>query len=379
MGPEFHQLEFRWTDEGQRGFSVIAYSESSEPRLWQDRLQGLARPPKIQQPTTVVYKIIGNEAVIMFRHTLGVVRDPSSDTGPIARRPEHSPRPGGRGTLVARALVGPAESLPTWVALACGYLGRPTSLIPPPGQARPGELLPAIPAALLEAEADAVVSELDGLARGDPALVPLVTATLAHPSTPLILQVPEAEVGGQSTAALLWGLWRVVAVYLDGTWSWTFSTGEPPAGNTDPSVLPHLVVRGLPRLGDPRATAQRSETIVQPRDPPPVATALDQEVVAGLLVAAYRALPVGIFSDRLRAICAASNGLAARLAATTEQFREYRPRPPERSHRPRPEPDQGGRQHRWISDRSSYGGWAGDGAEPARPGVALSAGSSPRS
>jgi hypothetical protein len=317
MSQEFDQLEFRWTGEDHRGYSVIASSNSRDSKYWETVLQPLARPPKVQRSATVVYKIFGEEAAIIFRRIQGppVARDALRAGQPILDAQ--------RNTLVARALVGPADLLSPPIALACAALGFPSCLSPSPGEVREGETLPAVLLSDLEAEVKETIAELDGLAREDQALELLVAEVLTAPATPLTLQLPEDLIGSETATALLWGLWRTTHRFLAEVPDWSFSTGEAPAGNTDPGQLPHLVVQGLPRPGDQRPAAQRDEVIIQPRTVDAEVGSLERAPTARLLVAAYRGLPVDTFLRRLDDAAAAGGSLDGRLMAIREKLREF--------------------------------------------------------
>src|SRR5260370_36631308 len=153
---------------------------------------------------------------------------------------------------------------------------------------------------------------------------------MTEPMYPLNLQLPEKEVGTESTRALLWGLWRTMSGVLAVVpgWQWIFSTGEEPSGNTDPGSLPQLIVRRLPRSDDPRPSAQRDERVVQPRMTYATMVRSDRAAAAGLLAAAYRALTIETFSKRLHNICTAGDTLAERLAAIPEELSEFRAESP---------------------------------------------------
>jgi hypothetical protein len=322
VGVEINQLEFRWTGEGQRGFSVVASSNPPDVGMWEERLRQVARPPAMRCPTSVVYQTFGAEAAIVFRHIMGMNTLAGLYPGQTEMSHTDGPPEPSRASLVARALVGPLGLLEPDLALACGALGLPRFLDPPPGQAQEGDLLPAFLSEDLRmrAQADNLFAQLDESARDHPALSHLVAAVLDRPATPLVLQVPEAHIGQNSTASLLWGLWRITHPILGSARDWGFSTGEPPAGNTDPSLLPDLVVRSLPLPGDPRPVVQRDELTIRPWTTGAETNRYQTEALAELLVTGYRQLPVQAFLDRVREVSAVGGTLADRLAAIADRL-----------------------------------------------------------
>ena len=322
------QVELRWTDEGQRGFSAIAYSERYESSLWAARLQPIARPPKIQQSATVVYEVFGGDAVVIFRFLMQPT-DLDGSTGEWGSL--SAGMPSARDNLVARAIVGPLELITPEIALVLSFLGRPDFINPPPGKVLERDRLPILASAVLEDAVQRVSPRLDELARRDKALESVIATALTEPLCPVNLQLPETEVGTESTTALLWGLWRttnrVLAVIPD--WQWTFSTGEEPSGNTDPGSLPQLIVRRLPRPDDPRPSAQRDQRVVQPRMTYGSIGRSDAAATAAhFLAAAYRTLPIEDFSKRLHNICTARNTLVERLALIPAELSEFRAESP---------------------------------------------------
>ena len=320
------QVELRWTDEEQQGFSIVAHSETFDSDRWKRRLKPIARPPKIKQSITAVYKIFDEEAALIFRLS---TQPPDSAEFPDEQDSLHASEQTARDDLITRVLVGPRELLKPEVALASSFIGCPEFLAPPPGKVAEKTVLPALQPAILDAEIQPIPSKLDALARKDPALDSLIEAALTAPTIPLTLQLPEHEVGTQSTIGLLWGLWRTANPILADlpSWQWSFSTGEAPLGNTDTSPLPNLIVHRLRNSDDPPPTVQRTQRIVKPRASDTADKTTEEAIAAHLLATAYRSLPINDFSDRLQNIRAYGITRAARLAAIPVELNDFRKNP----------------------------------------------------
>jgi hypothetical protein len=317
MTATIEQLEFQWTEEGQQGFSVIASSMTpDQTELWAARLRPVARPPAVEQPVTVVYAVFDTEAAVMFRFP------PLPPDAAAAQPHEYS----NKDLPVTRALVGPAEVLkpPIAIALADHIVRGSGILWPPPGRVVHGDVLDGLSAETLEAELDSTMRQLDGRARvqfdgharaGLP-LEPVIATVLTDPWLPLTLQVPDDKMGLESAAAMLWGLWRTTRVFLDLVpgWEWSFSTGEPPPGDTKQSDLPHLVVRPLPTPSDPLPSVTRPESVVQPWGDSTVAADIHVVNAARAFAACYRELDVDGFNAQLERIRDSGDTFGSRIA-----------------------------------------------------------------
>jgi hypothetical protein len=282
------QIEFRW--QPVRDMSAVAWSfeDSVQADGWSTRLAGAVRPATPDRlqgvpEASFFYHSPGDQyAGLIWRH-FDLRAEALADDG--ARRP-----------LVARAIVGPAAVLTPELAMTLCRAAPLTRSGPRPGQVSAMQRLPRLPAADLAAQAADTAVELDESACREPGLARLIAAALRRGATPLGVLLPGREmVASPKDSAqllLLWGLWRTVSslVAPSGEQSppgrgWSFSTYEPPLGDTDPAELPAIVFRSQEQQRQP--VNMREEVVVQPRRPEPDAGDMHSEL-AEELVLAYR-------------------------------------------------------------------------------------------
>ena len=282
------QLECRWR-QGKDLYAIASSAQTpATAQAWFLRLAGFARPDRPGDagvpPASFVYQVFqdGTSAVIWRKW----------DPGAIALGADSERQP-----LVARILVGNAATLPSATALALCTLDWSTIAGPAPGQVRDGERLPVIRAAELAELADGAGNWLEAAARQTEGLDHLIAAALREPQVPLSVQLPEQEMaqppGEGPQAPLLWGLLQTVRPLLAGAdgpglgmRGWTFSTYEPPLGNTDTRWLTDIVFRV--QKPSRQAHSVRDEIMVRPRDGGPAAGTDLCAGIARLLMVAYR-------------------------------------------------------------------------------------------
>jgi hypothetical protein len=285
---EIQQFECRW--QPTEDFSPIAASTTiGSAQGWFARLALWVRPaqPDVGVPAeSVRYEIFGDgAAALAWRHwnAEAIVLEDQTD-----RRP-----------LVARVLVGDARLLSPKLAMVLCRAGLPEAIGPRPGMVKPGEPLPAIePRDLLDL-VHSTAAELDQVASIEHGLDRLIAAALSESTTALSIQLPQRvivrppQVGSQ--APLLWGLWRTVFLLLQGSdaWppgkrGWSFSTYEPPFGDTDIRGLADIVFRAK-QVMQP-AMNVRKEITVRPHDAREPVAPQSCDILAETLVRALQKL-----------------------------------------------------------------------------------------
>ncbi|HET9898780.1 MAG TPA: hypothetical protein VFQ44_27985 [Streptosporangiaceae bacterium] len=316
-----HQIEFRWQPD--KDFSAIASSFDGQElnRAWSARITGPGRPatpdPRSGVPErSVAYlNFPAGMAALVWRHY-------QRDARPLYRQAARQP-------LVARALIGESSWLTAGLAMAMCHVDYVGRLSPPAGQVEPDARLEPIDSSGLVDALQPQARILDSLARHEQGLMSLVATALRHPGSPLSIVLPGAELAGppESSAAvpLLWGLWRTTAPLLvpGGLTSprgWSFSSYEPPLGNSRTGGLPAIVFRSQEQeRRDLPPLSYRAEVTVRPRDP--VRDDDHAGLVAQALTAAYRAVPAGKIWRHLKRTAVRWPELSDRLKAIERDFR----------------------------------------------------------
>jgi hypothetical protein len=315
------QVEFRWQEGRDLSPRASSFDSAAETRGWFGRLAGLVRAaaPDLSQGVpgrSAAYQTFaddGTAALIwrLYEPGASAVYDQS------ARTP-----------LVARAFIGRLDVLTPGVAIALCRSDVIDRLSPQPGDAAVEYGLSPLLAGDLVAEAKLLMEGLDEQGRLEEGLATLIAAALRDRDVPLSVVLPGPELTQPlrdcPQLTLLWGLWRTTAQLLAGPdairkpgGGWSFSTYEPPPGDTETRGLPAIVFRGQ-SAGRARK-AGRVESRVEPRALR--SNADDSDVVAGLLADAYRTLGGHELEQLLHAIASEHDGVDGRLDACRRRLR----------------------------------------------------------
>jgi len=323
-----HQIEFRWQPDKDLSPIASSFESTDITQSWFARLAGIIRPftpdSSLGVPgRSLVYQTFAERsAVIVWRHY---------ETDAITLQDKTARRP-----LVTRALLGDVGVLRPEVAMALCRANQATVLTPLPGRVQVGAGLPLIPVRVLASLPTTIMSGLDESACEEQGLNCLIAAALRHLDTPLSIVLPGAEMlrapAHCRQLPLLWGLWRTTASLVAEAsavrprWaSWSFSTYEPPLGDTETSGLADIVFRSDKQERQPQSV--RRETTVRPRDRPTSTEQDPYDALAGVLIDAYRALG-GLELDRLLDLIARDyRHLNDRLRAADEQLAKFKLRP----------------------------------------------------
>jgi hypothetical protein len=229
-----------------------------------------------------------------------------------------------RRPLDSRVLVGSASVLTPDLAIALCQAGPRRDIVGPlPTEVPDDAVLPTVGGDALDAVTRAMTPVLDQEAAKQAGLLALVAAGLTDPHLPLAISVPDQLIQAALPGVqcpLLWGLRRITGPLLGPAGrGWSFSTFEPPLGDTDPASLPSIVFRRAP-LAPPAPPARwRKEFKVSPL----AANALeagspyaDYIELAGWLVAEYQARG----GDRLEELIVTSCGSEKSLPRRLEQI-----------------------------------------------------------
>jgi hypothetical protein len=287
---DIQQIEYRW--QRATDMTPIATSLSSGSlRSWTERIGPWVRHPEVDGPVktpteSVRYESLGDTglAAIAWRQ-----RDPRA----ALADERHATRP-----VVSRVLAGSDEVLTPGVAILLCATGLPDDLLgPQPGSVARGAGLPSIHADDLTRVAKSEVDRHDEAAAVAEGLHLVVAAALSNHRTPLSVELPERlitePVPGGPQAHLLWGLWRTLRPLLGSVFGgrgWSFSTFEPPQGDTDPGALGGIVFRAAQAGSQAPPMTVRQEIFVRPYEPARQPPRTRDEELAELLVAAYRRL-----------------------------------------------------------------------------------------
>jgi hypothetical protein len=257
---DLHQIEYR--HHQTKDLSPVASSMSTESlRAWDSRVRMWVRHPHADQLSeSVCYQVLAaGQAALALRYW---------DQRAAERTDGSRGRP-----LVSRVLVGSAGVLTPEVAVALCRTGLTAGSVGPmPGEVPEGAGLPTVSGDALSAVANAMIPTLDEEAARQRGLQAVVAAALADPLAPLAISLPDAVIqqplreGAQYP--LLWGLRRITGP-LHGPVGrvWSFSTFEPPLGETDPASLPSIVFRQTPAGAQTPPARWRKEVNVRPLAP----------------------------------------------------------------------------------------------------------------
>jgi hypothetical protein len=282
---DLHQIEYR--HHQTKDLSPVASSMSRESVAgWDARIRAWVRHPHSDTLSeSVCYQVYPNgSAALAWRYW---------DRRAAVRADGSHGRP-----LVSRVLVGSASVLTPEVAVALCRTGPAPELIgPPPGQVPDDAVLEVVSGEEVAGLARQMTRKLDaGALALEGRLQAVLAAVLAEPTMPLGINAPDEvmqqPVSDGAQCLLLWGLRRIAGPVLGAAGrEWSFSTFEPPLGDTDPATLPRIVFREL-STGTQRPPA-RTRREVQVR--PFTSSALDPEApyaarigLAGWLIAEYR-------------------------------------------------------------------------------------------
>lgn len=274
-----HQVEYRWHD--QRDLSPIASTlPASSLRGWDAWIGPWVRQPHVEGLSeSVCYQVQPNgRAALAWRYEDWQAADRGDGT--------HG-RP-----LVSRVLAGSASQLTPEVAIVLGRTGLPDSAGPPPGRVSPDTTLAVIAAddltRLTRTRARGLDEEAAGLRE---CLLPILTAALSDPDTPLAVHLPEPEIlkppGVGLQCPLLWGLRRIASPVLGiRDRGWSFSTFELPLGDVDPAIMPDILFRQT-RYTTAAPPRPRPELRIRLFEPRPPAEADEFADLAAWLIAEY--------------------------------------------------------------------------------------------
>lgn len=313
------QIEFRW--QPGKDFSPIAssFADAAASQRWFARLAGLVRPATpdpargVPSRSAAYWAFPDGTAALIWRRY---------EVGATALHAETSRRP-----LVARAVVGATELLRPDAAIALIRADPLAELSPLPGQVETGAELPPIPAGGLPELTRSSLRALDERSYQDLGLETLVAAALRTCGTPLSVVLPGSEMAQPAETSpqlgLLWGLWRTTAHLIAGAADagpllrlWSFSTYEPPLGDTGTADLAHVVFRSQEQERQPQT--MRAEITVKPRYR---AAGWDQfNAVASVLADAYRDLGGSELCRCLSWIADRHRTLPERLSAAIRQL-----------------------------------------------------------
>jgi hypothetical protein len=320
---DLHQIEYR--HHQTRDLSPAATSMTSRESLsgWDSRIRSWVRHPHADNlPESTCYQVFPNgQAALAWRYF---------DERAASREDGTRGRP-----LVSRVLAGPASVLTFEVALASCRTGPLAEWLGPlPGEATDGSRLPMVSGAALAALARAMDPELDQAAAGQQGLQAVVAAALAEPSIPLAISVQDSLIQPPPRAGvqcpLLWGLHGIAGPLLGQAGrGWSFSTYEPPLGETDPASLPAIVFREARAGGSAPPSRWRREAKVRPFE----ASALEAgtayaELVelAGWLVAEYQDRGSGGLEEFI-AKCGGGASFPLRIGRVSDALRKARQPP----------------------------------------------------
>jgi hypothetical protein len=314
-------MEFRWQEGRDLSPLASSFDSADMTRGWFARLSGLFRPPAPNSSQGVpsrsaAYQTFADDgtAALIWR-----LYEPSASA--LHDQATRTP-------LVARVFIGPADVMTPSVAIALCRSNLVDRLSPRPGDAAVEYGLAWIPSTELVAEAKAQMDDLDEQGRLEEGLATLIAAAVRDRDMPLSVVLPGQELTlplrDCPQLALMWGLWRTTAQLLAGpdaarkpAGGWSFSTYEPPPGDTETRGLPAIVFRSQ-SIGRSHK-AGRVESRVEPRAR--TSSVDDSDVVAGLLADAYRTLGGRELEQLLHAIASDHDGVDGRLDACRRRLR----------------------------------------------------------
>ncbi len=257
---DLHQIEYR--HHQTKDLSPVASSMSTESlRAWDSRIRMWVRHPHADRLSeSLCYQVLAaGQAALALRYW---------DQRAAERTDGSRGRP-----LVSRVLVGQASVLTPEVAVALCRTGLTAGSVGPmPGEVPEGAGLPTVSGDALSAVANAMIPTLDEDAARQPGLQAVVAAALCDPLAPLAISVPDAVIQEPLREGvqypLLWGLRRITGP-LHGPVgrAWSFSTFEPPLGETDPASLPSIVFRQTQAGAQTPPARWRKEVNVRPLAP----------------------------------------------------------------------------------------------------------------
>lgn len=314
---DLHQIEYR--HHPTRDLSPVASSMSSESlRAWDSRIRMWVRHPHADRLSeSVCYQLFPNGlAALAWRYW---------DQRTAERADGTRGRP-----LVSRVLAGQASVLTPDVAVALCQAGlTPDSIGPMPGEVLDGADLPTVSGDALNAVARATTPALDRDATHQDGLQAVVAAVLAEPLIPLAISVQDVliqrPVREGPQCPLLWGLRQIAGPVLGSVGrDWSFSTFEPPLGETDPASLPGIVFRQVQDGAQAPPTRWRREAKVRPLAPGalgPASPYADWVEMAGWLVAKYRERGGDGLRQFITESCGSERSLHGRLELIYDSLR----------------------------------------------------------
>jgi hypothetical protein len=315
---ELHQIEYR--HHQTKDLSPVASSMSAESvRQWDARIRTWVRHPHADRLSeSVCYQVLPNgQAALAWRYW---------DRRAAERADGTRGRP-----LVSRVLVGQSNVLTPEVAVALCQAGLTADFVGPmPGDVPDGAELPTVNGDALNAMTDAMTEALDLDAARQAGLQAVVAAALADPSTPLAVSVQENLIQQPLREGvqypLLWGLRRIAGPVLGPVGrGWSFSTFEPPLGDTDPASLPGIVFRQAQDGMQPAPSRWRKEVKVRPLSPTalhPGSAYAGLVEMAGWLVTGYQARGGDGLGQFIASCCGSERSLQVRLERIYNELRK---------------------------------------------------------